>query len=184
MQNIWKVKILICCKKKLKKNLDFVPKTEKLASHTLAKYTHHTRSSHTLTHHTLSLIIHSHSSHTLTHHTLSPITHSHSSHTLAHHTLSLITHSHHTPLSHTLIIHSHYTLSSHTLIILSSHTVKSDLIFYPGGEGGQPPLPAVRPEQVQREVIYYFVIGVYFILYDVKAFCVWHIVIFICMDLL
>ena len=34
--------------------------------------------------------------------------------------------------------------------------VKSDLIFYPGGEGGQPPITAVRPEQVQREVIPYF----------------------------
>ena len=38
--------------------------------------------------------------------------------------------------------------------LLTKLSVKSDLIFYAGGEGGQPPLPAVRPEQVQREVIH------------------------------
>ena len=42
--------------------------------------------------------------------------------------------------------------------------VKSDLIFYPGGEGGQNLLPAVQPEQVQREVIHYF-IDIYLILH-------------------
>ena len=58
-----------------------------------------------------------------------------------------------------------------TIRSLLMDCVKSDLIFYPGGEGGQNLLPAVQPEQVQREVIHYF-IGIYFIFYHVLAFCV------------